>query len=409
MVKNIIKNVLLFLAIFLLINALFRSCTGEKNEKDILMQNDIGIATTKSEFARGKIVTVELRNNTKEKIEIESECPEEPLNVFMYKDGGFVQIHAKPDIDCTQYKKLSIEPEKKIRVLYSGWNHALFGELGRYKVSFKHGDKTFESNEFTIEEENVLRLLWSRMLYQPIYNVLIFSSKNLFHSLGLGIIILTMIIRLILLVPSQRALKQQRKMQLVQPKLEEIKKKHAGDQQKIAQETMALWKEHKVNPFGSCMPLLIQFPILIALFYVIRDGLNPDNTYLLYDILKETSLKDIGTNFLSILELTKVNIFWLPLVIGGLQFVQMKLTIAKKKAKNGEKEQKSEMAMANNMMLYFMPIMIAVFAASLPAGVGLYWGTSTLFGIGQQLIVNKEADNEGQTKVKIRDVKETNN
>jgi len=66
----------------------------------------------------------------------------------------------------------------------------------------------------------------------------------------------------------------------------------------------------------------------------------------------------------------------------------------------------SPMTMANNMMIYFMPVMIAVFAASLPAGVGLYWGTSTLFGIGQQLVVNKEM--EGETKVKVKNVKDKN-
>ena len=111
---------------------------------------------------------------------------------------------------------------------------------------------------------------------------------------------------------------------------------------------------------------------------------------------------------MGILELTKRNIFWLPLTIGALQFAQMKLTFAKKSAKNKkeEKGKKSEMAMANNMMLYLMPVMIAVFSASLPAGVGLYWGVSTLFGVGQQLIVNKEMDEGGKTKVKIKDVKE---
>lgn len=406
MAKNIIKNVLIFLAIFLLINAVFKGCAGTKEEDPMLVQGDIGVMTAKTEFPRGKVVTLALRNNTEEKITLADECPEEPFDVFRYQNGEWAQINTSPTVECANNEYI-IEPGKKLQVMYTNWNYALFGELGRYKIAVKHGDKTFESNEFIIAEEGLLRILWTRMLYQPIYNTLIFTSETLGKSLGLGIIILTIIIRLILLIPSQRALKQQRKMQLIQPKLEEVKLKHKGDQQKIAQETMALWKEHRVNPFGSCMPLLVQFPILIALFYVVKEGLNPDNTHLLYESLKNVPLAEIGTNFLGILELTKRNIFWLPLTIGALQFAQMKLTIAKKSAKKKEeKGKKSEMAMANNMMLYFMPVMIAVFSASLPAGVGLYWGVSTLFGVGQQLIVNKEMDESGKTKVKIKDVKE---
>ncbi|MBU1992560.1 YidC/Oxa1 family membrane protein insertase, partial [Patescibacteria group bacterium] len=227
-------------------------------------------------------------------------------------------------------------------------------------------------------------------------------------GLGWGIVVLTLILRIILILPSQKGMKQQRRMQLIQPKLAEIKEKHKGDQQRVAQETMALWKEHKVNPFGSCLPLLIQFPILIALFYVIKDGLNPDNIHHLYESLKNIELSELHTNFLGILELTKRNIFWLPLLVGGLQFVQMKLTIGKKKGK--EPKKKSEMEAANKVMIYFMPVMIAVFAASLPAGVGLYWGTSTLVGIGQQFFVNKEVDSAGKNepKVRIKDVKEKN-
>src|SRR3989339_407748 len=94
------------------------------------------------------------------------------------------------------------------------------------------------------------------------------------HSLALAIIILTLIIRTILLVPSQHAIKSQKKLQEIQPKLEEIKKKYAGNQEKIAMETMKVWQENKVNPMGSCLPLLVQFPIMIALFYAVKYGIG---------------------------------------------------------------------------------------------------------------------------------------
>jgi YidC/Oxa1 family membrane protein insertase len=228
-----------------------------------------------------------------------------------------------------------------------------------------------------------------------------------YNDLGLAIILLTILIRTILLIPSQKALKSQRKMNELQPKLAKIKEKYKDNQEMIAKETMALWKEYKVNPFGSCLPLLIQFPVLIALFYVIQNGLNPDNSYLLYEPLKHFSLHNINIIFLGILNLTKINNFILPLIVGGLQFLQMKLTLVTKKDKKAQdkqdktekKAQGSEMEMAGKTMMYVMPVMIALFTASVPAGVGLYWSVSTTYGIVQQLVVNKQVDEE---KVKIK-------
>ena len=193
-------------------------------------------------------------------------------------------------------------------------------------------------------------------------------------------------------------------MQEIQPRIEKIKEKHKGDQQKIAMETMAIWKDAKVSPFGSCLPILLQFPVLIALFYVIQRGLNPDNAFLLYANYANLNLSNIDTNFLNILELTKVNFYVLPLVIGGLQFFQMKLAMGKKNIKAG-----NEMAMATNMMTYVMPVMIAVFTASMPAGVGLYWGVSTIYGIVQQIVVNRgKPHTADEPTVRIIENKENN-
>ena len=166
-------------------------------------------------------------------------------------------------------------------------------------------------------------------------------------------------------------------------------------------ETMNVWKEAKVNPFGSCLPLLLQFPFLIALFYVVQGGLNPDNAYLLYTNYQDFALTDIDVDFFGLLNLTKVNLYVLPVIIGGLQFLQMKLAMGRKKNKKGSK-QSEEMAMATNMMTYVMPVMIAVFTASLPAGVGIYWGTSTIYGIVQQLFVNKGSDKNDNNEPKVK-------
>ncbi|MBI2453584.1 membrane protein insertase YidC, partial [Candidatus Peregrinibacteria bacterium] len=164
-------------------------------------------------------------------------------------------------------------------------------------------------------EAGAARKLFRAAFYQPLYNTLIFFIRIApRRDLGLAIILLTLLIRVILLVPSQRAMVSQRHMQELQPKLDHLRKKYEGNQERLAKETMQLWKEHKVNPFGSCLPILVQFPVLIALFYVIQNGLNPDNAHLLYAPFKDTDFSAIHTKFLGILELTKMNVIVLPLI-----------------------------------------------------------------------------------------------
>ena len=401
--NSLLKNILLFLVVFLVLNFVFKSCQPSEEQQSALTQQDIGFVTDDTSYSRNKNVTVEIQNNTDQKIIVPQDCPGEPFDVFHYENGGWVQITATPELDCSKADPYTLEPGKKARIPYDNWKHALFSQLGRFKIAFtvELADtksetpepaaivKTYETNEFTVEEEGILSKLWDGVFFRPIYNALIFLISVMpGHDLGLALIILTIIIRTILLAPSHKAMKAQRKMQEIQPKIEEIKEKHKGDQQRIAQETMAIWKTQKVNPFGSCLPLLMQFPVLIALFWVVKGGLNPDNTYLLYTTYGDFSFSNITTSFLG-LDLLKANLYVLPVIVGLLQFGQMKLAMTQKgKKKSGPKE----MAMASNMMMYFMPVLIAVFTASLPAGVGIYWGTSTLYGVVQQIFVNKSSD-----------------
>lgn len=390
----------LFFIIFLLITQFFNKEKAEA-PRDTGTTGEITIETTKDEYASGTEVVVNIHNNTNKEIRLASNCPRNPFRVLAWTGLGFEERMHETSMNCEEIgKEIVLPAQEKIRVSYTYWNYSLFGEPGRYKIelplTMESGEKIFSSPEFKIVEAGFWRKLFRTVLYQPLYNILIFFIKIApGKSLGAAIIVLTILIRLILLVPSQRGIVSQRRMQELQPRLNEIKKKYEGNQERIAQETMKLWKENKVNPFGSCLPILIQFPVLIALFYVIRNGLNPDNTYLIYNPLKDIDLTDIHTNFLGILELTKINTFVLPLIIGALQFMQLKLATAlkKKETDSGEKkleEKKSEMEMANKSMTYIMPVMIAVFTASVPAGVGLYWGVSTLFALGQQIVANKK-------------------
>ena len=89
----------------------------------------------------------------------------------------------------------------------------------------------------------------------------------------------------------------------IQPEIDAIKKKYSGNQEKISRETMELWKKHKVSPVGGCLPMLLQLPILIALFYVVKNGFSPYESYVAYDFLSSVDFTLVDTNFFGVLDL----------------------------------------------------------------------------------------------------------
>lgn len=408
------RQFLLFGIFFIAIMLIFRGCSGNSTLDTTLTNNGLGIAVLNSEYKMDDLVTIQLQNNTKDPIQIQNDCPGEPLDVFRYENGEWNQLKISPKINCATTEPYIIQPGEDLKLNYNSYNHALFGNIGRYKISVttKVNGKmqTVESNEFTVTKKGAWGYLWGTFFYQPIYNSLIYIISVIpGYNLWLAIIFLTVLLRLILFIPAQRGLESQRKLQELQPRIKKIQEKYKNDQQKSAQETFALYKEYKVNPFGSCLPLLIQLPILIALFYVIKTGLNPDNVYLLYAPLQNFDLSLINTNFFGILDLQQKEVFVLPLIVAALQFIQMKLSLGrtkkpeeKKKSnkleKKGGKPAGQEMQMASKMMVYVLPIMLALFTASVPSGVGIYWGTSTIFGIAQQLYVNKKVGKKRRKK-----------
>jgi YidC/Oxa1 family membrane protein insertase len=399
----------LWILIFLSVMLVMQNLGGTKEVDSNLVDGDLGVATAKTEYKLGKEVMLNLQNNHNDVITLPDFCGERLFNVYRYENSDWLEIPIGEDETC-EAEAYELQPGDSLSVSYKNWAYRAFSEYGRYHIEVPayvySGDAApemivYSSNEFTIGTRTLLGNAWLQGLYRPILNTLVFLIKVMpGNSLGLAIILLTLMIRTILLVPSQRAMRSQRRMQEMQPKLEALKKKYKNNQEVLAMETMKLWKDNKVSPLGSCLPIFFQFPILIALYYVVREGLHIDKIELLYDFVREGfSFTDMQTNFLGILELMDLNIIVLPLIVGGLQFIQMSLALArakkKKKAKKGNAKKpgdiQDEMQMATSMMKYFMPVMIAFFTASLPAGVGLYWGTSTIYGIVQQVVVNKES------------------
>jgi YidC/Oxa1 family membrane protein insertase len=400
---GILGKVFTFLTIFLVVQFIYSYFFAPK-PTDYATKTGIEFYTDKKEYGLNDIVQVTVENFSDQALTIKNTCPEAPLQVQSRVNGEWQNLQATANIDCAGQTDLVIAPKSKHLISFKSWNHQLFNQLGEYRLQLPTADKTLESNQFTVVPQSFFNWIGTVLLYQPIYNALVFfASITPGHSFGLAIILLTLLIRTILLVPNQKALKAQKKLQQIQPKILELKEKHGGDQARIAQETMALYKEHKANPLGSCLPILIQLPILLALFSVIQNGLDTNNTYLLYGPLQNFDLRLIETTFLGIWDLTKIDFIILPLIVGGLQFLQLRM-VSNNTKKNGAIP--SELQMANKTMVIIMPVMIALFTASAPAGLGLYWAVSTLYGIVQQFVINKQVDQES---TQIRVINETKN
>ncbi len=233
--------------------------------------------------------------------------------------------------------------------------------------------------------------LFHVVLYQPIFNIFV-GIYDLIPDAGVVILLITVLIRLALYPMTNKSIKAQRSLQELQPKMNELKKKYKDDKQKQTQALMELYKTNKVNPMGSCLPMLIQLPILIALYMVLRDGLASNNLVEnLYSFIPNPGT--INSMSLKIFDLAKPSVV-LAIMAGGAQFLQAKTMVRKQAPKEAGEGAKDEnmMAMMNKQMLYFMPVITVIIGISLPAGLTLYWFCSTALMAGQQVLLNRKKD-----------------
>lgn len=238
-----------------------------------------------------------------------------------------------------------------------------------------------------------MKAFFNTVLYQPLYNLLIFFvwlTPN--HSIGWAIVLLTLLIRFALLPLSLKGARAQVKLQALQPKVNKLRAE-IKDQQEQGKALMALYKKEGVSPFGSCLIALVQLPILIVLYQVFRAGLNLDSFNLIYSFMpKPESMQSV---FLGV-DLTKNNPLVYPILAGATQFALSYLMMPPKK-NNTKANANDPMAMMNKQMLFIFPLMTFVFARSMPAALSLYWVVTTLFSIAQQIYINinikKELEN----------------
>ena len=210
------------------------------------------------------------------------------------------------------------------------------------------------------------------------------------HDIGVAIIIMTVIIKLILLPLSRQSIKSQKALQDLQPQINEVKKKYEDNKQEQGRKMMDLYKQEKVNPFSSCLPLLIQLPFLWAVFIVFRDGLSGHSLGLVYSFIYRPEV--INTVSLGFVNLAKPN-YVLAVLAGLAQFWQAKMMITKRPEVrgNGAKDE-DMMAIMNKQMLYFMPALTVFIGLSFPGGLALYWLVTTILTALQQLYLFKQKE-----------------
>jgi YidC/Oxa1 family membrane protein insertase len=233
--------------------------------------------------------------------------------------------------------------------------------------------------------------IYSTIVYQPLYNGLILLMDILpWANAGLVVILFTIIIKLLLFPLSKKAVIAQMQMKTIEPELVLLKEKYKENRQELARKTMDLYKEKGIRPFLSIGLILLQLPIIFALYGIfLNSGLPEVNTSLLYSFVGRPEWINMVFFGLTISQQSVL----LALLVGITAYIQNKIlmpnkpVLSKDPSKNSLKDE-----FAKNMhiqMRYFLPVILTFFAWSLPAVVSLYWVTSNLFAIGQELFLKR--------------------
>lgn len=236
--------------------------------------------------------------------------------------------------------------------------------------------------------------IWHTFFFDPVYNTLVFFIDVIpGGDVGLAIIATVIVVKLVLLPVSIKAVQTQTAMREIDPKLKEIKKKYKDDREAQTKAMMAVYSEAKINPFASIFIVLLQIPIIISLYYSVYSGGGvalPDiNTSILYSFV--AAPVEITMNFLGMMDITQKSLL-LALLAGVTQFIQVRLVMPKlpEKDTNTEPSMKDEVMRNMQMqMRYIMPVIITVIAYSISATIALYFVISNVVTIAQELYVKR--------------------
>ena len=248
----------------------------------------------------------------------------------------------------------------------------------------------------------ILAPYWNFLLVHPLISLLV-GAYDLLHDFGFAIVVVTVAIRLALYPLFVTQIKNQRAMQELAPAMADLKAKYGTDKTKLSQEQMKLYKERGYNPAMGCLPILLQMPLLLAMYAAFTQAPHLTGDALSQILIPFVPVPVTGA---SLLDLTAHWLPWmtscppdvagqacglgapdpwhvLPIVAGATQLISSVMFQPTKAPKNVDPQQK----MMQSMQYYF-PLLTIFIAWSLPAGLGLYWVTTTLFGIVQQYFVS---------------------
>src|SRR3989338_3344329 len=198
---------------------------------------------------------------------------------------------------------------------------------------------------------------------------------------GVSILLLTFLVKLVLFTLTRKSQMSMVRMQQLQPLISQLKEKHKGDKQKMGQEQMKLFKQHGVNPMSGCFPIMLQMPVFFALFRTLQSSFEMRQAPFVSwigDLSAPDKLLQLPFAIPFLGEWFNI----LPIIMGIASFVQMKLT---PKTTTGDDPQ----AKMQQKMMQMMPLIFPFILYSFPSGLTLYWTTSTLISIGEQILIRR--------------------
>lgn len=271
-------------------------------------------------------------------------------------------------------------------------------EYENYSITFKQTfkDNSYQKNTYQLYlgpiEYNILNDHYHSLvalvdfgtffgltfIVRPIAEYVLLPLFKFLHSFianfGLVIIIFSLIIKVVLHPLTKQSMKSMKKMSLLQPKMTELREKLKDNPQKMNQEVMKLYKTYGINPAGGCLPILLQMPILIALFGLFRSTIELRHEPFIWWI-KDLSIADVVATLPFRIPIFEINeISGLALLLGVTMFLQQKMTVTDPRQK---------------AMVYIMPVMFTLLFNSFPSGLNLYYFMFNLFSIAQQQYMNK--------------------
>ncbi|QSH39180.1 membrane protein insertase YidC [Candidatus Kaiserbacteria bacterium] len=240
---------------------------------------------------------------------------------------------------------------------------------------------------------------FNTFIFTPLYNGLILLIDFVpYADVGFAVIILTVLVKIILFPLAHKVAHMQVQMKELAPKLEELKEKYKEDKQEQTLKIMALYKEHNVRPFLSILVVFIQLPIILGLYWVFfRGGLPDIQLDLLYSFVPIPTT--VNMNFLGLIDMGGRSVI-LALLAGATQYVHSYYALAKPKPRGENPSIKEDLAHSFHLqMKYVMPIIVVVISYTISAAIALYWLTSNLFAIGQELIVRRRLKHNKEASV----------